>query len=236
MGIFSRLFKIGQAEAHNAINKLEDPIKMAQQGIRDLKEDLDKSLHALAQVKAISIRTRNDAETAKQKMVDYEKKAVLLLQRAQQGQIDPAEADRLAAIALEKKEEAKLEMERNQTEYERHEASVSKLDGKIKQLRQHLSKWENELRTLEARAKVSTATKNVNKQLSQIDSSGTIAMLERMKEKVQQDEALSDAYADIADESRTVDEELNKAIDKTNTSASDALAALKAKMNLTPPV
>ncbi len=187
MGIFSRLFKIGEAEAHNAINKLEDPIKMANQGIRDLKEDLDKSLHALAQVKAISIRTRNDSETAKQKMIDYEKKAVLLLQRAQQGQIDPAEADRLAAIALEKKEEAKVEMERNAAEYQRHEASVAKLDAKIKQLRQHISKWENELRTLEARAKVSTATKNVNKQLSQIDSSGTVATLERMKEKVQQD-------------------------------------------------
>jgi phage shock protein A len=236
MGIFSRLFKIGEAEAHNAINKLEDPIKMANQGIRDLKEDLDKSLHALAQVKAISIRTRNDSETAKQKMIDYEKKAVLLLQRAQQGQIDPAEADRLAAIALEKKEEAKVEMERNAAEYQRHEASVAKLDAKIKQLRQHISKWENELRTLEARAKVSTATKNVNKQLSQIDSSGTVAMLERMKEKVQQDEALSDAYADIADESRTVDDELNKALDKSNTSSTDALAALKAKMNMTPPV
>jgi len=83
---------------------------------------------------------------------------------------------------------------------------------------------------------VSTATKNVNKQLSQIDSSGTVAMLERMKEKVQQDEALSDAYADIADESRTVDDELNKALDKSNTSSTDALAALKAKMNMTPPV
>ncbi len=236
MGIFSRLFKIGQSEAHNAMDKLENPIKMAKQGIRDLKEDLDKALHALAQVKAISIRTRNDSESAKRKMHDYEKKAVLLLQRAQQGQIDMAEADRLAGLALGKKEDAKAEMERTATEYQRHEASVNKLDGKIKQLRSHISKWENELRTLEARAKVSTATKNVNKQLAQIDSSGTVAMLERMKSKVEQDEALSDAYADIADESRSLDEELDKAIDSTDTTGSDALAALKAKMNLNPPV
>jgi len=236
MGIFSRLFKIGESEAHNAIDKLENPINMAKQGIRDLKIDLDKALHALAQVKAISIRTRNDSESAKNKMIDYEKKAVLLLQRSQQGQIDPAEADRLAAISLQKKEEAKLEMERTSAEYIRHEESVNKLDVKIKQLRSHISKWENELRTLEARAQVSTATKNVNKQLAQIDSTGTIAMLERMKTKVEQDEALSDAYADIADESRTVDQELDKALDNTNTAGVDALAALKAKMNMNPPV
>jgi phage shock protein A len=41
MGIFSRLFNVGKAEAHAAIDKLEDPIKMTEQGIRDLKKDLD---------------------------------------------------------------------------------------------------------------------------------------------------------------------------------------------------
>lgn len=44
--------KIGQAEAHNAIGKIEDPIVMAEQAIRDLYADLDKSLEAMAQVKA----------------------------------------------------------------------------------------------------------------------------------------------------------------------------------------
>lgn len=28
MNLFRRLFKVGEAEAHNVINKLEDPIKM----------------------------------------------------------------------------------------------------------------------------------------------------------------------------------------------------------------
>ena len=46
MGVFKRLFTVGKAEAHAAIDKLEDPIKMTEQGIRDLKLDLDKSLQA----------------------------------------------------------------------------------------------------------------------------------------------------------------------------------------------
>ena len=52
---------MGEAEAHSAIDKLENPIKLTEQGIRDLKKDLDKSLHALAEVKALEIRSRNDA-------------------------------------------------------------------------------------------------------------------------------------------------------------------------------
>ena len=58
MSIFKRIFKIGQAETHSAIDKLEDPIKMTEQGIRDMKTDLEKSLQALAEVKAMAIRSR----------------------------------------------------------------------------------------------------------------------------------------------------------------------------------
>ena len=47
MNIFKRLFKIGQAEANSAVDKLEDPIKMTEQGIRDLKKDLSAALQAI---------------------------------------------------------------------------------------------------------------------------------------------------------------------------------------------
>ena len=56
MGIFNRIFNVGKAEAHAMVDKLEDPIKMTEQGIRDLKKDLDSSLQALAEVKAMAIR------------------------------------------------------------------------------------------------------------------------------------------------------------------------------------
>ena len=55
MNVFKRIFKIGQAEAHSLVDKIEDPIKLTEQGIRDMKKDLDKSLEALAQVKALAI-------------------------------------------------------------------------------------------------------------------------------------------------------------------------------------
>lgn len=232
MNFFKRLFKIGQAEAHSAVEKLEDPIKLTEQGIRDMKSDLDKSLKALAEVKAMAIRARNDIETYTEKAKNYEQKAMLILKKANDGEFDSAEADRLATEALAKKAEnegLKVQSEKDKAKFE---GSVAQLDANIKKIRSNISSWEGELKTLKARVKVSKATANLNKQLAQIDSSDTVSMLERMKEKVDQEEALAESYGEIADESRSLDEELDKALDGSQAQASDDLAALKAKMGL----
>lgn len=233
MGILKRLFNIGQAEAHSAVDKLEDPIKMTEQGIRDLKGDLDKALQALAEVKALAIRARNDVESYQNKATDYEKKAMLLLQQAQKGEVDNETADRLATEALVKKDENIGQMARSLEEKKKFEASINTMDGNIKRIKSQISHYENELKTLKARVKVSKATKNINKHMAQIDSSGTVSMLERMKEKVAQEEALAESYGEIANESRSVDEEIDSALEGTKeTKAADDLAALKAKLGM----
>lgn len=234
MNVFKRLFKIGESEAHSAIDKLEDPIKLTEQGIRDLKKDLDSSLKALAEVKALSIRSKNDVQTHKNKASDYESKAMLLLKKAQSGDIAPEEADRLASEALVKKEEATQAMIRAKEEQERFDKNVSQLDANVKKIKSTISKYENELKTLKARVRVSETTKKLNKQIAQIDSSGTVSMLERMKEKVEQDEALAEAYGDIANENRSLDDEIDSVIGKGEVEhkAADSLAALKEKLGM----
>ena len=232
MNVFKRLFKVGEAEAHSAVDRLEDPIKMTEQGIRDLKKDLDNSLKALAEVKAMTIRAKNDAQTNKSKAQDYENKAMLLLKKAQDGELEPAEADRLATEALTKKEEFSNIMARSKDEQEKFEKNLSQLDVTVKKLRSDISGFENELRTLKARVKVSEASVKVNKQMAQIDSSSTVSMLERMKDKVVQQEALAEAYGDMSNESRTLDDEIDTALDSSTAKASDDLAAMKAKLGM----
>jgi len=232
MNFFKRLFKIGEAEANSALNNMEDPIKMTEQGIRDMKIDLNKSLESLAQVKAMAIRAKNETEEYTAKAKDYEQKAMLILQKAQKGEFKIDEADRLAKEALIKQEEnTQLEI-RSKAEAEKFENSVSQLDNSIQDIKKNISKWENELRTLKARVKVSNATKNLNKQMSEIDSSSTVSMLERMKEKVTQEEALAEAYGDIANASKSIDDELNKAVDQTKNTAEESLAKLKEKLGI----
>lgn len=230
MGIFKRLFTIGKAETNAAIDKLEDPIKMTEQGIKDLKKDLDNSLQALAEVKAIAIRSRKELSDSKSRAESYQQKAIAILKKAESGSIDSAEADRLATEALKKKEQAQQQVAVHQEEVDKFEKNINQLESKIHNLKSTISRYENELKTLKARSKVSEATKKINKQVSGIDSSGTVSMLEKMKQKVTEDEALAEAYGDIANQSKSIDDEIDQALDETSTNAESSLEALKKQL------
>lgn len=231
MNILNRLFKIGQSEAHAAVNQLEDPIKMTEQGLRDLRQDLDKSLHGLAEVKAMAIRARNEGESFRTKAADYESKAVLLLQRAHKGDLDSTEADRLAGEALLKKNENDAQAVRAATDQEKFEQSAAQMDQNVSTLKSTIGQWENELKTLKARVTVSTATITINKQLAQLDSSGTVALLERMKEKIAVQEALAESYGEIAQAGKGIDAEIDKALGASGAGkTSEDLKALKARL------
>ena len=234
MSIFRRLFKVGQAEAHAVLDSLEDPIKMTEQGIRDLRQDLQQAMQSLAEVKALALRTRRDADNAALRAADYEKKAILLLQRMQAGTLAPAEAERLAAQALQEKEASAAEALRLAQEASRHEQMAAQLQTNVNKIKASVQTYENDLRTLKARATTAQATKKINQQLSRIDTSGTIAMLEKMKHKVEQDEALAQAYGDMAQVDKSVDDEINAALAGTNPTVVQSLDDLKRKMGILP--
>ena len=227
-----RLFRIGKAEANAALDTLENPIKMTKQGIRDLKEDLDSSLKSLAEVKATAIRTKREANSLRETANDYKKKAKALLQMGADGRKPEAEANRLATEAMARREETLKTYQVAAQNQAKYDGMVSKMEAKIRQLKSQVAKWENELKTLEARDKVSKATGKLNKQLANIDSSSTLNMLEKMKEKVEEQEALSDAYGEMADTSKTIDDEIDNALNDTTLTGASALDDLKREMGL----
>ncbi|WP_158021900.1 PspA/IM30 family protein [Flammeovirga pacifica] len=208
-----RLFGIVESETHSVLDKLENPIKQTEQGIRDLKADLSKSMQGLAEVKALNIRERKEHQTNVRSAKEFEQKAMMLLERANHGQINPQEADRLATQALERKQQLEQRAGANATNLKNYEGMLTKMESNVQQLKSQISKWENELKTLKARATVSDASAKLNKQLSNVDSSTTIARLEKMREKVEEKEALADSYADIASLSNTtVEDEIDSAL------------------------
>lgn len=234
MGIFKRLFKVAESEAHSAVDKLENPIKLTQQGIRDLKKDLQASMKSLAEVKALQIRARRETEDKKEQAATYEKKAMLLLKAAQNGALDSAEADRLAGEALAKKEAASTQALTTAKGLQKQDTMVAQLEANTRKLKSQIASWESELATLTARAKVAGATRKLNQQLAQVDSTGTLAMLEKMKAKVSEEEALAESYGEIAMIETSVDAEIDKALagGVGEIKAADSLAELKAKMGM----
>jgi len=216
------------------MDKFEDPIKMTEQGIRELKKDLEGSMKSLAQVKGIVIRMRNDADNKKKLAADYESKAMALLQKAQQGSLDMAEAERLATDVLGRKETASQEALRLSKELTNQESMALQLQNNVEKLRTTVQRYENDLITLRARAKTAAATRKLNAQIAKVDSDGTIVMLEKMRNKVEEDESLAQAYGEIADSGQSIDDQITKALGEGSSTpgASDSLAALKAKMKI----
>ncbi|MCP5004790.1 MAG: PspA/IM30 family protein [Planctomycetes bacterium] len=231
--IFRRMFKVGQSQAHSAMDKLENPIKMTEQGVRDLKKDLQSTMKSLAEVKGVAIRLRRESEDNKRLASDYERKAMMLLQKMQDGSIDPAQAERLAAEALNRKEECSQKAVGLIQNWEQQDKMSAQLQANVNKLKSTVSSYENELITLRARAKTAAATRKINEQMARVDSTGTIAMLEKMKAKVEEDESLAQSYGELASAEESVDDEINAVLASGQlVPSSNKLAELKAKMGI----
>ena len=229
--LITRFFKMFQSSAHAILNKFENPINIAEQSIRDLKKDYEEAMRGLAEIKALSISTKRQLDEKKQIAADYERKALILLQNAKAGTLSEAEADRLASEALQKKSTALAESVELAQALKNNEIMEQKMEGKVVAIKNQIRKWESELSTMKARYKVAKSTKKINQQLTTMSNDSTAAMLEKMKNKVNEEEALATAYDDMLYLESDIDKEIDKAIGSTySADVQLSLQELKNKM------
>ncbi|MDN3695638.1 PspA/IM30 family protein [Chryseobacterium tructae] len=227
MNIFKRLLTIGKAEIHSVIDNFEDPINLTEEGIREMKEELGKSIESLAQLKALTIRKKNEAETEEQTSKDYYNKAIVIVQKAEKGEVGASEADRLAKEALKRQASSQENADQLHKEHEKLHTECEKMQTTINHLKSSIAKWENELKTLKARVQVSEATKDINQKMTQMDTGSTVSMLEKLKERVVQQETLAEAYSDLSKSGKTIDEEIDAMVNNKDNEAEEALNRLK---------
>ncbi len=141
--------------------------------------------------------------------------------------METAEADRLAKEALKRQTSSQEKALELQKEHEKIHSECEKMQANISHLKSSIAKWENELKTLKARVQVSEATKDINQKMTQMDSGSTVSMLEKLKDRVVQQEALADAYADLSKSGKTIDEEIDAMVSNKDTEAEEALNRLK---------
>lgn len=229
--LLERLFKVIQATLHSIVSRFEDPIKIAEQGIRDLKTDFDNSLKGLAEVKAIAISTNRELEEQKQIAQDYENKAMALLKNAQAGSLDQTEADRLASECLTKKQEALHRAAELKGSLEKYNVMIKQFENKIAKLKVQIKDWESQITSLKARHTVAVSSKKINQQLVSMSSDSTAGMLEDMKKKINEEEALAEAYGSMESIETDIDKEINLALGSSySPDVQASLAELKSKM------
>ncbi len=228
-----KLFKVIQSFLHAFVNKIQDPILMAEQGIRDLKKDYDTSMKGLAEIKSLLIETKNKIADQTEIAKDYEKKALTLLQKAQSGDLDQAQADRLASEALKKKQAAVENIKKYTLDAKNFDAMSEKMESKIANLKEQITNWENEVKTLKARHKVAVTSKKLSQQMVSMSGNNAQALLESMKEKVNKEEAIAQAYDEMEMIETDIDKEINAAI---GSSYSDEVqnSLLELKKQITP--
>lgn len=227
MNIFKRLLKLGQSEIHALVDRMEDPIHIIEQGIRDLKEDLAELTERLAQAKASRIRLENKAEENSQQAERMEEKARTVLLKSETGALDPNDANRLAKEALLQKQDLLISLDDLHDQIETQGQAVEKISQQLEILRYNISRWEKELAILRAKQKVTQASELANRHIATMDSQGTIDMLERMKAKAADSEHLAQAYAEMAEE--TAFDEVNNIKNKEK-SVEEELENLKQQL------
>ena len=190
MSLLKRILRVAKAEAHAVVDKLEDPIKVTEEGIRELKKQLNEAIESLAQVKATQIRFEREAINERERAKMYVKRAEAILEKSKSGEISEDEAQKLVAELLQKAEMHEQNARTLEEEAQKQKEIAMRLQVKIDQLKTTIAKYEAELKTLKARYATAKAVKKINKQLAKIDPSDTLAMLERMKEKVEEEEYL----------------------------------------------
>lgn len=216
MNLFlQQLFKVIQSFLHSFVNHIQDPILMAEQAIRDLKKDYDTSMKGLAEIKSLAIDTQTRIAEQTEIAKDYEKKALMILQKAQTGEMNQNDADRLASEALKKKQTAIENIKKYTLDIKNYNAMSEKMEGKIANLKEQIQNWESEINTLKARHKVAVTSKKINQQMVSMSGNNAQALLENMKEKVIKEESMAKAYEEITTIETDIDKEINAAIGST---------------------
>lgn len=227
MGLLDRLFRVGKSEANAVVDKMEDPTKMTDQIIRELRENYQQAIEGEAEIKAIALGHRSEEAKAKIKAAEWEKKANDLLDLVESGKIEAEKGNGLATTAAEQSAEAAKQASEFGAMATKEESALAVMDSKIKKIKDQIAETENKAEILKARAKTADVSEKINKTLSSVDTDGLMATLDRMDKKVSAQEFRSQAYAEVQDSTLSTNEEINKVLGES--SHNSALEALKAK-------
>ena len=229
MGLFERIFRIGKSEVNAAVDKLEDPIKMADQVLRELKDSYQQAITGESEVKAAALQHRAEEQKARTKAEEWEKKANDLLDLIEEGKLDAAKGNTLATTAAESHNQSEKQANEFAAMAEKEEKALAVMETAIQQLKDKISETENRINLLKSRAKTADVSEKINKTLSAVDTDGLMSTLDRMDSKVTATEFRAQAYAEVRDTTLSSEQEINKILGST--SASSALDAIKAKRN-----
>ncbi len=223
MGLFSRLGTLIRSNINELINKAEDPEKMLNQVLVDMKQQLIEAKKQVAVAIADEKRIKKQWEQEAAKAADWEKKAMLAIR---------AGDDTLARAALARKADHDEVANQLKDQWEAQKTSVENLKGALRGLDNKIEEAKRKRNLLVSRQKRAEAQRTINETLSSINSTSAFDTFDRMSDRVTQLEAEAEATQEISGALNEGSLESQfKALEAS--SVDDQLDALKRKMALT---
>ncbi len=220
MGIFKRLRDMTMASVNDLLDKAEDPVKMLNQFLRDMEEDIMEAEAAVAKQIAIEKKFKLQFEESEEMVTKRTEQAMKALESGNED---------LARRALEDKKEHQGRYDELKRQYDLAKTNADQLRSQLTEMKDEFNKMKNKKDLLIARAETAKAQKQINQAMSGFGTDNAAKGFDRMSEKVLQMEAEAQASGEIRAKNRSLDDELD-GLGGSSSGIDDELAAMRAKL------
>ena len=188
MGFFDKLSRLFRANLNDLVNKAEDPVKILDQSLIDMQEDLLRFREAVAIAITSQKRLLTQAEQSQENVKSWYKRAELAMKNGDEF---------LAREALIRKKTFQESFNSLNSQIKSQEGQVEKLKKSLLALEGKIAEAKTKKDMLKARAQAAKAQQQLNNAVGDIGSNSAMAAFERMEEKVESLEASGQAVAEL---------------------------------------
>jgi phage shock protein A len=229
MNIFDRIAMLFRSNVNAVISEFEQPEKMLNQIILDMRSQLVKAKQQVAAAIADEKRLHDQTKQELKEAEDWERRAMLAVQQNQ---------DELAKQALIRRSEHMSRGDQLNLTWQAHKQETDRLKESLRGLNDNIEEANRKKNLLLAKQRRADAQKRINVTMSHISEKSAFEAFARMEEKIDANERKIRASAEIDEEFSG--DKLAKDFKRLeaaggNQSAEMLLIQLKQKMGVLPP-
>ena len=226
MSIFSKLSTLFRSNINDLIARAENPEKMLNQIILDMRDQLSGAKREVAGAIADERKLRAQVEDEVKQARDWEKRAVLAVQEGR---------DDLAKQALLRQQEHAERAGSLKQTWESQASETGKLKASLKQLNDRIEEAKRKRNLLIAKQKRAQAQKRIHETMSGLSDTSAFDAFNRMAERIEEQERRSLAATEVTEALSGDALEQQFAQLESGDETEGRLLALKREMGLLPP-
>ena len=191
MNIFDRIAMLFRSNVNAVISEFEQPEKMLNQIILDMRSQLVKAKQQVAAAIADEKRLNDQTKQELKEAEDWERRAMLAVQQNQ---------DELAKQALMRRSEHMARGDQLNLTWQAHKQETDRLKDSLRSLNDNIEEANRKKNLLLAKQRRADAQKRINETMSHISEKSAFEAFARMEEKIDANERKVRANAEIDEE------------------------------------